>query len=70
MKWVPIIETDFKMPQDMEEFKLMADGKSVVNPSVIREGLVLRDPTCDLSFKNVSRKFLLKHQDDDLVEEQ
>ena len=45
----------------------MADGKSVVNPAVIREGFVLRDPTCDLSFKNVSRKFLLKHQDD-LVE--
>ena len=67
MKWVPILDTEFKMPEDMEEFKVMADGKSVVNPSVIREGFVLRDPTCDLSFKNVSRKFLLKHQDD-LVE--
>ena len=67
MKWVPILDTEFKMPEDMEEFKVMADGKSVVNPAVIREGFVLRDPTCDLSFKNVSRKFLLKHQDD-LVE--
>lgn len=63
MKWVPLIVTDFYMPDDMEEFKLMADGKSVVNPKVIREGLVLRDPTCDLSFKNVSRKFLLKHEE-------
>ena len=62
MKWVPLIATDFYMPIDMEEFKLMADGKSVVNPKVIREGLVLRDPTCDLSFKNVSRQFLLKHE--------
>lgn len=62
MKWVPLIATDFYMPDDMEEFKLMADGKSVVNSKVMREGLVLRDPTCDLSFKNVSRKFLLKHE--------
>lgn len=69
MKWVPIIHTDFMMPSDMEEFKVMADGKSLVNPAVLREGLVLRDPTSDLSFKNVSRKYLMKHQDD-LVEEQ
>ena len=69
MKWVPIIHTDFLMPSDMEEFKVMADGKSCVNPAVLREGLVLRDPTSDLSFKNVSRKYLMKHQDD-LVEEQ
>ena len=64
MKWVPILETDFYMPSDMEEFKTMATNKSVVNPAVLREGIVLRDPNTDLSFKNVSREFLLKHQDD------
>lgn len=68
MKWVPILDTNFIMPKDMEEFKVMATAKSVVNPKVLREGIVLRDPTCDLSFKNVSREFLMKHQDD-LVEE-
>jgi hypothetical protein len=68
MKWVPILDTAFIMPSDMEEFKVMATAKSVVNPKVLREGIVLRDPTCDLSFKNVSREFLLKHQDD-LIEE-
>ena len=67
MKWVPILDTNFIMPTDMEEFKVMATAKSVVNPKVLREGIVLRDPTTDLSFKNVSREFLLKHQDD-LVE--
>ena len=61
MKWVPILDTNFVMPSDMEEFKQMATAKSVVNPKVLREGIVLRDPTCDLSFKNVSREFLLKH---------
>ena len=64
MKWVPILETKFMMPTDMEEFKQMATAKSVVNPKVLREGIVLRDPTNDLSFKNVSREFLLKHEYD------
>lgn len=61
MKWVPILDLAFYMPTDMEEFKLMADAKSVVNPKVDREGIVLRDPKTDFSFKNVSRKYLLKH---------
>ena len=69
MKWVPILDEEFYMPNAdeskdpldaMEEFKLYADGKSVVNPDVLREGVVLRDD--GLSFKNVSRKYLQKHQ--------
>ena len=62
IKWVPILDTNFMMPTDMEEFKQMATAKSVVNPAVMREGIVLRDPTTDFSFKNVSREYLLKHQ--------
>lgn len=61
IKWVPILDTNFMMPNDMEEFKQMATAKSVVNPAVMREGIVLRDPTTDFSFKNVSREYLLKH---------
>lgn len=61
MKFVPILDTEYYVPTDMEEFKLYADGKSVVNPKVQREGVVLRDPTNDFSFKNVSRQYLLKH---------
>lgn len=62
MKWVPILDTNFMMPNDMEEFKQMATAKSAVNPVVMREGIVLRDPTTDFSFKNVSREYLLKHE--------
>lgn len=62
MKWVPILDKAFIMPNDMEEFKQMATARSIVNPQVMREGIVLRDPTCDLSFKNVSREYLLKHE--------
>ena len=62
IKWVPILDTNFMMPDDMETFKQMATAKSVVNPTVMREGIVLRDPTTDFSFKNVSREYLLKHE--------
>ena len=61
IKWVPILDTHFMMPDDMETFKQMATAKSVVNPAVMREGIVLRDPETDFSFKNVSREYLLKH---------
>ncbi len=61
MKWVPILDTQFMMPTDMEEFKQIATAPSVVNPNVMREGIVLRDPTNDFSFKNVSREYLMKH---------
>jgi hypothetical protein len=61
MKWVPILDENYMMPTDMEEFKQFATAKSVVNPAVMREGIVLRDPTNDFSFKNVSREYLLKH---------
>lgn len=61
MKFVPILETEYYVPTDMEAFKEYATAKSVVNPNVLREGIVLRDPTNDFSFKNVSREYLLKH---------
>ena len=61
IKWVPILDTEFYMPIDMEEFKQMATAPSAVNPNVMREGIVLRDPTNDFSFKNVSREYLMKH---------
>jgi RNA ligase (TIGR02306 family) len=61
MKWVPILDTDYHMPDNMEDFKKYADGPSAVNPKVKREGVVIRNPKTDFSFKNVSREYLLKH---------
>ena len=60
MKWVPILGTA-KLPDTMEELKELATGKSVVNPDVLREGLVYRTFDGKDSFKNVSREYLLKH---------
>lgn len=61
MKWVPILDRDYHMPDNMEDFKKYADGYSAVNPKVKREGVVIRNPMDDFSFKNVSREYLLKH---------
>lgn len=62
MNWVPILGTG-KTQDTMEEMKEFADGKSVLNPSVLREGIVYRNPVNDDSFKNVSRKYLMKAGD-------
>lgn len=61
MKFVPILDVNYHMPETMEEFKQYADGPSVLNPKVKREGVVIRNPKDDFSFKNVSREYLLKH---------
>lgn len=58
--FVPIIDTNYYLPKDMETFKLEADGKSTVS-DVQREGFVYRSLDGTKSFKNVSREFLLKH---------
>lgn len=67
MEVVPIDEEEYILPDDFEEFKLTADG--TYNPSCCegktgqtREGYVYYstiDPA--RSFKNVSRKYLMKH---------
>lgn len=58
---VPIIDPAYELPETMEEMKLEADGKSKINPNVMREGFVYRSLDGQQSFKNVSREYLLKH---------
>ena len=60
MKWVPILG-EVQMPDTMEELKVLATGKSKVNPEVMREGIVYRSLDGSDSFKNVSREYLLKY---------
>lgn len=60
MKWCPILGK-VQMPNTMEELKALATGKSKVNPDVMREGIVYRSLDGSDSFKNVSREYLLKH---------
>ena len=57
MKWVPIIEKT-NLVSDIAEMKKLAFGKSLVNPHVLREGLVYRSLDGKESFKNVSNEYL------------
>lgn len=61
IKWVPILQTDFICPDTMEEMKKLSNAKSVLNPSVLREGCVYRNAENTRSFKNVDPIYLLKH---------
>lgn len=60
-KHVPVVDWNFKLPKTMEEMKLLADGNSLINSNVKREGYVYRDQLGQKSFKNVSREYLLKN---------
>lgn len=62
MKWVPILGK-VQMPDTMEELKQLATGQSVVNPDVMREGIVYRSLDGSDSFKNVSREYLLSKKE-------
>ena len=67
MEVVPIVDTNYIMPDNFEDFKLSADGmydSSVCegNNNCPREGFVYYKTTDpNFSFKNVSREYLLKH---------
>ena len=61
--FVPIIDENYILPDDLEEFKLSADGMSTINDKCRREGFVYRNQDGTQSFKNVSREFLLKKKD-------
>lgn len=58
LKWVPVVCIT-TLPSTMEEMKKMADGISFINHEVKREGLVFRTSDSSISFKNVSREYLL-----------
>lgn len=60
--WVPIADEHYILPDTMEELKLDADGPCLVGEGP-REGWVYRSLDGQQSFKNVSRKYLLKHGD-------
>ena len=58
-KWVPIIETNYRLPDDFEELMAYSTGKSVLRDT-LREGYVFRNYDENISFKCVSNDFLLK----------
>lgn len=61
LQTVPIFE-NFVLPLTPEELVKMADGKSMLHKDTDREGLVIRSLDNTISFKAISNKFLLKHE--------
>lgn len=63
--FVPIVDDNYILPnkKDFEAFKESADGMSTINNKCLREGFVYRSQDGQKSFKNISRKFLLKVKD-------
>jgi hypothetical protein len=67
---VPILKTDYELGS-VEELLELAKGNSVINPSVLREGIVVRSLTGEprnlpkigshFSFKAINNDFLIKH---------
>ena len=74
LEFVPVIEDDMTLPDTVEEIILFADGRSALYETA-REGVVfvadqLIDKSADLSryqgrlsFKVISNKFILKHEE-------
>lgn len=62
IEWVPIVDDNYILPDDFEDFKKSADGLCEARgASGRREGYVYRNyDNNTLSFKNVSREYLLK----------
>lgn len=59
--WVPVVQRDYILPDNMDDFKAAADGPcEAPGASGIREGYVYRSKDGKRSFKNVSIKYLLK----------
>lgn len=63
INFVPIVDKEYTLPDDLEEFKLSADGPcELPGAKGLREGYVYRSQDGKRSFKNVSRQYLLKYQ--------
>lgn len=62
LKTVPILNTDFQLPNTIDEVLQLAEDKSELNQNFDREGIVIRSYDRQISFKAISNKFLLNEK--------
>ena len=62
LETVPVLDTNFKLPDTIDELLKFADSKSVLNPNFDREGVVIRSLDRKISFKVISNKFLINEK--------
>ena len=58
---VPILDLDYILPDTVDNMLRYATGPSMLNPQVLREGVVIRSKDGQKSFKAVSPEYLIKH---------
>ena len=63
LQTVPILETGVYIVNDLNKLLEYAEGKSVLNNTTEREGIVVRALDNSFSFKVISNKFLLKNKE-------
>lgn len=59
LKWVPLVATDYILPDTIQEIEAYAHGDSQLYPT-LREGIVFRNYEKGISFKCVDKIFLMK----------
>jgi RNA ligase (TIGR02306 family) len=62
LEMVPVLSSEYQLPETTAELLLLSEGKSSLNPNVEREGIVIRNHQRTISFKVISNKFLLKQE--------
>jgi RNA ligase (TIGR02306 family) len=62
VEMVPILNSDFTLPDNVEDIIELSDGKSKLNSNFDREGIVVRSLDKTVSFKVISNKFLLNEK--------
>jgi len=60
LKWCPLVEEDFILPDNMNDILKYADGKSKLY-DILREGVVVRSYDEKISFKIISNEHLLQN---------
>jgi hypothetical protein len=61
LQTVPVIDMDYILPDNVDGMLQYATNKSLINPTVLREGVVIRSKDGKKSFKAVSPEYLIKH---------
>jgi hypothetical protein len=59
LEFVPLLNTEFILPNTIDDMLKYAEGKSQLNNKTEREGVVIRNKDMTISFKAISNSFLL-----------
>jgi len=62
LETIPVLDLDFKLPEDTEDLLKYAEAPSKLNDKFSREGVVIRSHDRTISFKAISNLFLLKEK--------